>query len=74
MFINDYITEETRGRAFGLCHLGMDLGLFFSSGILFRYTCNLDPMISHFIAGSWLFIGAFTMYYLLTEPIHEGNN
>ena len=36
--VNDYVAVESRGKGFAMANLGMQLGLLFSTWILFRYT------------------------------------
>lgn len=64
--INDYITEDSRGKAFALKY--MQLSGFFNSLIFYRFTSDLDPKISFAIASGFAFLAAVVTLFIVAEP------
>lgn len=66
--INDYVHLESRGRAIAISHLGLSLGYLFSSAVLFKYTNDLDPLLSHSTISAWATVSGLILLFLISEP------
>lgn len=66
--VNDYITPDSRGKGIAMIHLGMNFGHLFSSGVLYKYTKDLNPKIAFLIAACWGVMSAIVLMFFIVEP------
>lgn len=70
-FINDYVSLDSRGKGFAIQNLGLQVGALFSTGVLFRFTKELDPKYTYIIAGVYGIISSFIILYFVSEPTDQ---
>jgi len=66
--IMDYVCKESRGRAISIGIMGVSLGIVLSLNVIFKYTVEINPLISWGIMGVILCAFAISLLFIVQEP------
>ena len=66
--VNDYIEDESMGKANAIKMLAASLGVILNLTILFNFTADIDPVISWGIMSLLLIICALFVLFMIKEP------